>query len=107
DAAGIEADRPRQLVFRDPLQRAMHQLEVDRIEAGGMNVDHDFARPSPRIGNLRKPDIVGDGTVAGEKVSAHRSIPAEIRKVQTIENERERAKTAPFWSRLCLPCPRP
>jgi len=52
----------------------MHQLEVDWIEAGGMNVDHDFARSSARIRNLRKPDIVRDGAIAAEKVSAHRSI---------------------------------
>ena len=60
-----------------------------------MDVDHDFASSSPRIGNLRKPDFVGDGAVAGEKVSAHRSI-LQTAKIQIIENERERPESTLF-----------
>src|SRR5437868_5540692 len=86
----ISKYRSRQPVFRDPLQRAMHELEVDRIEAGGVNVDHDLARRSARLGNLRKPDIVGDGAVAGEEVGAHRWIPRRSKR----SGPQERTRTA-------------
>src|ERR1700694_517164 len=55
DAAGIEAERPRKLLFRYPLEIAAHSLEVDRIEAGGMNFDQDLAWTRDRIWNLREP----------------------------------------------------
>ena len=72
DTAGVEAERPRQLVFRDPLQRAVHQLEVDRIEAGGMDFDQGLAGTRHRTRNLPKPDIVRDGAIAAKKECAHR-----------------------------------
>ncbi len=50
----------------------MRQLEVDRIEAGRMNLDQDFARTRDRIGNFRQPDMVRYRAIATENECAHR-----------------------------------
>ena len=60
--------------MRDPFEIAVHDLVVDRIEAGGVDLDHDLAGIGDRIGNLYQPDLVGDRSVTGENKPAHQSI---------------------------------
>ncbi|QHO71796.1 hypothetical protein ACH79_03295 [Bradyrhizobium sp. CCBAU 051011] len=64
----------RQLIFRDALQIAMHDLDVDRIEAGGMNFDQDVAGARGRIGKLGNAHMIGDRAITVENEGSHRSI---------------------------------
>lgn len=51
----------------------MHDLEVDRIEAGGMNFDSDVVGARDRIGDFGKADLVGDRAIAVEDKGSHGS----------------------------------
>src|SRR5262245_51596639 len=77
DAAGIEAERARQLIFRDALEIAAHDLEVDRIEACGMNFDQYLVKARDGICGIGEPHMVRDRTIPVEKKGPHRSpLPA-------------------------------
>jgi hypothetical protein len=73
NARGIESERTRQPVFRDALEVAMRDLEVDRIEAGGMNFEQDLIGARDRIGEFGQMDMVGDRTIAVENKGSHGS----------------------------------
>ena len=51
----------------------MRDLEVDRIEAGGMNFDSDLIGARDRIGEFGQMDMVGDRTIAVENKGSHGS----------------------------------
>jgi len=52
----------------------MHDLEVDRIEAGGVNFDQDVFGARDRIGDFGQADMVGDRAIAVENKGSHGSI---------------------------------
>jgi hypothetical protein len=51
----------------------MHDLEIDWIEAGGMDLDQDIVRARDRIGDIGQADMVGDRAIAVENKGSHGS----------------------------------
>ena len=51
----------------------MHDLEVDRIETGGMDFDQDVVGARDRIGDFRQADMIGDRAIAAENKGSHGS----------------------------------
>jgi hypothetical protein len=105
DTAGIEPERARQLIFRNALQIAMRDLEVDRIEAGGMDFDSDVAGARGRIGDFRQADMVGDRAIAVENKGSHES---SCRAEGFWQQQGERGRVGRnLLVSGCTSCPRP
>ena len=47
------------------------RAEVDRIETGGMNFDHDLFRARNGIGDVGEPDMIGDRAIGVENKGSH------------------------------------
>ena len=73
DTAGIESEGARQLIFRDAPEVATHDLEVDRVEAGGVNFDHHLVKARNGIGDAGQLDVICNRAIAVENECAHRS----------------------------------
>ena len=69
----------------------MHDLEVDRIEAGGMDFDQDVAGARDRIGDFRQADMVGDRAIAVENKGSHGS-SCGVEEFWQQQGERGRAR---------------
>src|SRR5207244_3557391 len=72
-AAGVEPEGARQFVFRDALEVATYDLEVDRVETGRLDFDQDLVGARDGIGEFGEPDTVGDRTIAVENKGSHGS----------------------------------
>jgi hypothetical protein len=106
DATGIEPERARQAIPGDTLQIATNDLEVDRIETGGMNFDQDLVRTCDGIGDIGEPDMIRDCAIGIENKGAHEHHPVRWKFLQCGANRAFRTR-AYFLPRLCAACPRP
>jgi hypothetical protein len=69
----------------------MRDLEVDRIEAGGMDFDSNVAGTRDRIGDFRQADMVGDRAIAIENKGSHGS-SCRVEEFWQQQGERGRAR---------------
>ena len=72
DIAGPDEGHSRTPVPGQPDGTA-RDLEVDRIETCGVNVDQHVLGTRNGIRDISQPNMVGDGTIAVEKEGAHGS----------------------------------
>jgi hypothetical protein len=77
--------------IQDALQVPMHDLEVDWIDAGGMDLDSDAVGARERIGDFSQADMVADRAIAVEN-KARMDHACRVEEFWQQQGERGRAR---------------